>query len=164
MNRAGFFDKLIRIKELVYRKLFKINDTPQKVALGFGLGVFTGILPGTGPLAALFLALLFKVNRAGALIGSILTNTWLSLATFLLAIKIGSAIFGISWQGLKSEWALTINNFAWRDFFSGSILRIVLPVVCGYAIVSLCLGLISYFIALGILKRRLRHNLPDNLK
>lgn len=43
----------------IYLKLFQINDTPQRIALGVGLGVFTGIIPGAGPIAALFLAMLF---------------------------------------------------------------------------------------------------------
>jgi len=69
MNKfRGFF-------QLLYLKLIKINDTPQKIAFGFGLGVFSGIFPGTGPLAALFLALILRANRASALLGSLLTNT-----------------------------------------------------------------------------------------
>ena len=51
----------------VYAKLFSINDTPNKISLGLGLGVFAGILPGTGPIAAVFLALVFRANRASGL-------------------------------------------------------------------------------------------------
>ncbi|PIR13657.1 MAG: hypothetical protein COV50_05635, partial [Flavobacteriales bacterium CG11_big_fil_rev_8_21_14_0_20_35_7] len=63
-----------------------MNDTPQRIALGLGLGSALGMLPGTGPLAALFLAVVFKVNRASAFLGSLATNIWLSLVTFLLAL------------------------------------------------------------------------------
>ncbi|MFH0855200.1 MAG: DUF2062 domain-containing protein [Candidatus Omnitrophota bacterium] len=154
MNKADFLGKLSKVKGLLYQKLFNINDTEQKVALGFGIGVFTGILPGAGPLAALFLAVLFKVNRASALIGSILTNTWLSLVTFLLAIKIGSVIFRVSWQGLRSEWAFIAKNPAGKDLFTMPVLKVALPVITGYFVISLCLGGISYLIALIALKNR----------
>ena len=75
-------NKIREYLRLILAKLFNINDTPHKIALGLGLGVFAGILPGTGPIAAIFLALAFRANRASALLGSLLTNTWLSLVTF----------------------------------------------------------------------------------
>src|SRR3989338_11447506 len=92
-----------RLLKFLYLKLFKINDTPQKIALGLGLGVFAGIFPGTGPAASLFLAFIFRANRASALIGSMLTNTWLSVVTLLLAIKLGALMFGIQWEEIQNN-------------------------------------------------------------
>ena len=96
--------KNLSLFNLFYERLFKINDSPQKIALGLGLGVFAGILPGTGPLAALFLAFIFRANRASALLGSLATNTWISFVTFVLAIKIGSAILEVSWLDVQAGW------------------------------------------------------------
>jgi uncharacterized protein (DUF2062 family) len=107
--------KISHFFRLLYIKLFKINDSPQRIALGLGLGVFLGIIPGTGPLAALFLALLFRVNRASALLGSLLTNTWLSIVTFLLAIKVGSFIMRLNWQSVYAD-----------------ISKAILPLIVGY--------------------------------
>jgi len=158
MDKEKAKSVFLKIKDFLYEKLFKINDTPQRIAFGFGLGVFAGILPGTGPLAALFLAFVFRANRASALASSLLTNTWLSLVTFLLAIKTGSAIFNVSWPSLKSDWALVISNWHWQNFFSGSILKIALPVVTGYLVISLLLAAISYIVLLFILKNSLSIN------
>src|SRR3989338_6840109 len=99
-----------KIKEWLYQNLFKINDTPQKIALGLGLGVFAGIFPGTGPLASLFLAFICRANRASALIGSLLTNTWLSIVTFLLAIKLGALMFGIKWEEIQNNGTFLIKH------------------------------------------------------
>jgi uncharacterized protein (DUF2062 family) len=126
MKRREFF-------RLLYIKLFKINDSPQRIALGLGLGVFAGIIPGTGPVAALFLAFIFRVNPASALLGSLLTNTWLSFVTFILAIKVGSAIMHLDWQVVRQGW-------------------ILLPVILGYFIVSFSLGILVYLVTLIILK------------
>ncbi|MDI6606430.1 MAG: DUF2062 domain-containing protein, partial [Candidatus Omnitrophota bacterium] len=82
-------DRIRRLFRLFYLKVFRINDSPRKVALGMGLGVFSGILPGTGPIAAVCLAFIFRANRAAALLGSLITNTWLSFFIFLVAIKTG---------------------------------------------------------------------------
>src|SRR3989338_7559347 len=91
-------DKIKSSLKLIYDKLVKIDDSPQKVALGFGLGVFCGILPGTGPMASLALAFIFRANRAAALAGSLLTNTWLSFVIFTLSLQIGAFLTQTDWQ------------------------------------------------------------------
>lgn len=138
---------------LIYRKLFKINDTPQKIALGFGLGVFSGIFPGTGPVAALFLAFILRANRASALCGSLLTNTWLSFVTFIFAIKIGSAILDISWVRIKEEWLCFLQKFHWINLLQAPVLKAILPVLLGYFIIAFCLGLLAYLVTLLIITR-----------
>lgn len=139
-------NKLFILFHQLYIKLFKINDSPQRVALGFGLGVFSGILPGAGPIASLFLALLFRANRASALIGSLLTNTWISILTFVLAAKAGSVIFGIKWQQLRKDWNLFLINFNWQALFKLSVLKVILPVMIGYLLIALCAGALVYMI------------------
>lgn len=127
-------NKLIRLFKLIYIKLFRIHDTPQKIALGFGLGIFLGILPGSGPIAALCLAFLFKLNRVSALLGSLLTNTWLSFLIFPLSIKAGSTIINLSWQDIYSN-------------------KVILPAAIGYLTISFCLGVFGYLVALIMLKQ-----------
>lgn len=152
MNKDMVKNKVVLFFTGLYKKLFKINDTPQKIALGLGLGVALGVLPGTGPLAALFLSILLKVNRASALLGSLITNTWLSLVTFLLALRLGSAIFNISLEALKSEWRELFNDFQLSYLLKSSFLKVILPVSVGYLIIGIALGLSVYLIALIIIK------------
>ena len=145
-----------RFLDLLYQKLFKINDSPHRVAAGVGVGIFCGIMPGTGPIAALFLALLLKVNRASSLIGSLATNTWLSIVTFLLSIKLGSAIMGLNWKLVRNDWQLFLSEFRWSNLFRFSILRIILPVIIGYILVAAFLGVAAYLSTLVILTK-LKH-------
>lgn len=147
-------NKLARFFKYLYLKLFRIHDSPQKIALGFGLGVFAGIVPGTGPAASLALAFLFKVNRASALLGSILTNTWLSIVTFALSIKVGSAIMNLNWEEVKGSWLEFIRQPRWNELFSASVAKIVLPVALGYLMIALCSAIIAYSTALLILSMR----------
>lgn len=140
-----------RLLKFLYLKLFKINDTPQKIALGLGLGVFAGIFPGTGPAASLFLAFIFRVNRASALIGSLLTNTWLSVVTFLLAIKLGAVMFGIQWQDIQNNGTSLIKHFNWINLFKLSTLKVFLPVMVGFVLISFCFGLLVYLISLAVI-------------
>lgn len=146
-------NRILRFFKFIYLKLFRINDTPQKIALGFGLGVFLGILPGTGPLAALFLAVTFKINRAAALLGSLLTNTWLSIITFLLSIRIGSIIINTNWELVYTQYQQLKNNFHFKNLFTLSVLKILLPVVIGYVVIGLISGIFCYIITLLIMTK-----------
>jgi uncharacterized protein len=144
----------MRIPEFVklfFQKLFLINDTPQKIALGAGLGVFTGIMPGMGPLIALFLAFIFRANRASAVIGSLLTNTWLSIVIFILSVKIGSAIMNLDWRAIYYQWIALLRHFHWRNLYKTSLLETILPIVIGYLILSLFAGVIVYISTLTLL-------------
>jgi uncharacterized protein len=172
MNKKAVHNKIIRFFKAIYLRIFRINDTPQRVALGFGLGVFVGLMPGMGPLIALILAALFKVNKAAALLGSILTNTWLSFLTILLSIKIGARIMGLEWRQVYHTWQQLLRHFHWNQLLNISILQTLLPVLTGYLILSFCLALVVYsgaLIILLILKRRRyesqnRTHLPDETK
>lgn len=156
MRKKRWGNSIFRFFKFIYIKLFRIHDTPQRIALGLGMGVFLGILPGTGPIAAIFLALLLRLNRASALLGSLLTNTWLSIVTFLLSIKIGSGIIRVSWQDTQQNWIHFLKNFKVRDLLQLSTLKIIWPVIIGYLVVAFCLGVLVYLIAL-IIVTQIKH-------
>ena len=155
MPKESVFAKIIHF---IFSKLFKINDSAQKVALGVGLGVFAGLFPGTGPAAALFLAFIFRANRAAALLGSLLTNTWLSLVTFILAIKVGSVILKMNWQVVQQRTQGLLKNFGWAKFFKLSFLGVLLPVAVGYLVIGLVLGTLGYYLTLLIIRRNFQGN------
>ncbi len=140
--------KIRRFIKLIYIKLVRIDDTPQKIALGFGLGVFAGVMPMAGPVLALFLAYLFRVNKAGAFLGALLTNTWISILSLILSIKMGAYIFGIEWAALHNSWLMLWKHFHWANLFKMSALEVVLPIAAGYIAISFIAALIAYVVAL----------------
>jgi uncharacterized protein (DUF2062 family) len=142
--------------KVFFKKLFLINDTPQKIALGAGLGVFVGIMPGMGLLAALFLAFIFRVNRASAVIASLATNTWLSIVIFILSVKLGSAIMNLEWHAIYYQWIALLKHFHWRSLFKTSLLETILPIAIGYLILSFLAGLIVYISSLTIIRIKRR--------
>jgi uncharacterized protein (DUF2062 family) len=158
MNKKTILNKSIRFLKSLYLRIFRINDSPQRVAIGFGLGAFLGILPGTGPIAALIMAALFRVNKAAALLGSLLTNTWLSLLTIALSIKIGASIMDLESREVYNTWHAVLKDFHWKQVLETRIFNLILPVLTGYLIVALCLGVIAYFGALVFLTIQRRRN------
>jgi len=145
--------RLIRLLKLAYIKLVRINDTPQKVALGFGLGVFAGIMPGFGTLLGLLFAFILKANSASVLIAALLTNTWFTVLAIIPAIKLGSGILGWHWSNVYSEWALFIKDFHWVKLIKPETYRFLLPVIIGYLVISVLAGILAYAASLAILRR-----------
>ncbi|PIQ87921.1 MAG: hypothetical protein COV73_01565 [Candidatus Omnitrophica bacterium CG11_big_fil_rev_8_21_14_0_20_43_6] len=154
---------LAKLIHFVFSKLFKINDSPEKIALGVGLGVFAGLIPGTGPAAALFLAFIFRANRAAALFGGLITNTWLSVVTFILAIKVGSVILKMNWQAVQAQVQELLKNSGWAGLFQFSFFKVLLPVILGYLVIGLILGLLSYSLTLLIIRRNFYGNKTAHL-
>lgn len=149
-------NNILRFLKLIYLKLFRIHDTPQRIALGAGVGVFLGIIPATGPIAAVFMAFLLRVNRAAALLGSLLTNTWLSILTFFLSIKIGASIMRVDGGDLQMNWVQFLKGFKVITLFKLATLKIILPIIIGYFVIGFCLGLIVYLVAL-IVTTQIKH-------
>ncbi|HTZ11632.1 MAG TPA: DUF2062 domain-containing protein [Candidatus Margulisiibacteriota bacterium] len=144
--------KLPELLKLLYLEIFKINDSPQKIALGFSIGIFTGVFPGIGPMVALFLAFLLRANRASALFGSLLTNTWVSFLVFIFAIRLGAHIFDVHWKSTLGEWNYWIKTLHWKGIFHVSLYHAILPTLLGYLIISLILALLAYLLAILLLK------------
>jgi len=147
----------------IYHQLVEINDTPQRTALGLGIGVFLGIFPGMGPIAALVAAFVFKVNRAAALLGSVLTNTWFSLVTLGLAVDISSRILGEDGKHIQEVWNNLFKDFHWQKLTEPQVREALLAILAGFVIVAFVIGVIVYFAALFILLiREKRMHVPKN--
>lgn len=143
MKKRHFPDRVTRVFKSLYLKLFRINDSPQKIALGFGLGVFLGIVPGAGPIASLVLAMVFRVNRAAALLGCVLTNTWISVVAFLFSVKVGALITGADAEEISAAVSELAKNFQWADLFNISVVKVGLPLVVGYLATAFLFAVIS---------------------
>ena len=144
---------LIKIKSFfksVYQKLVLLDDSPHKIAGGLAVGVFLGILPGAGPIASVVVAFILHVNRAAALMGSLLTNTWFSIVTFFLAVRIGAFLTGVDWHSIQTECNNLLEHFSWRELFDVSILKVLKPLLIGYFVVGLVAGVCVYLISLFV--------------
>jgi uncharacterized protein (DUF2062 family) len=135
----------------IYHQLVEIDDTPQKISGGVGLGVFLGVLPGTGPIAAITLAVVFKLNRAAALSGSLLVNTWINFVIFPLAVKLGSIALRLDWRVVYAAVAGLFRDFHWGKFLTLVFTESFFAVFLGYVILGLFAGVLAYFLTLAAL-------------
>jgi hypothetical protein len=156
MRKQKEGNKISRFFKFIYLKLFRINDTPQRIALGFGVGAFLGIMPGTGPIAALVTAFVLRLNRAAALLGSILTNTWSSLFAFVFAVKIGSFLLALKWQSVYEGWAGLLKDFHIKNILALSFKDFVLPLLIGYFVLGFIFFCFAYLATLILILVRRR--------
>ena len=156
MRKHKTLDKAASFLKSIYIKLIKIDDTPHKIAVGFGLGVFAGVMPFAGPVAAIFLAVLFRVNRVSAFLGGLLTNTWITIIAFLLSVKIGSLIFGIDADIIRSRSTALLKDFHFANLFKLSALEIALPILAGYFVIAV-ISSAAVYIAVVIIMKFIRH-------
>jgi hypothetical protein len=152
MHKNNALDKAANFIRSVYVKLIKIDDTPHNIAVGFSLGVFAGIMPFAGPLAAIFLAMLFKANKVSAFLGGLLTNAWITVPAFLFSIKVGAFIFRIDANIIRAQWAAFLKDFHLSSLVKLSVIEIALPVITGYIVIALFLACTAYLASFMIMK------------
>ncbi len=148
------FEKIKNFLKSIYQKLIHLKDTPHRIAGGFAVGIFFGILPAAGPMAAIILAWILRVNRIAAFAGGLLTNMWLSVITLVAAVKVGAFVTGSDWQKVLSDCKELMKDFSWRGIFDQKVIDILKPVFVGYLVVGILAGLLAYVVAWFVVKRR----------
>jgi len=142
---------IIKTKKYI-KQFFLIDDTPHKVAAGFALGVFWGIMPGEGVGTTLITAYFLRFNRLSATAGVLASNMWMTFVVLPLAAIVGGFAFNISPESLMSSFWDTY-DLGWKHFFTETIfLKILTPFFVGFFIVSVAIASLFYFLLYFLLK------------
>jgi uncharacterized protein len=140
----------ISLKDLV-KSLLHIEDTPERTALAYSIGVFLGFSPFLGfhTLAGLAVAFLFRLNRVAILLGVWSNAPWWVIPYYTLATSAGMWLTGFRiensaireilrlgmdrgffdsefWNCLASQW-----GFLW-SFTLGSLIFTTLLALAAY--------------------------------
>jgi uncharacterized protein (DUF2062 family) len=146
--------------EQLKAKLLGIHDSAHRIALGAGLGLFLGVLPGTGPIAAVVGAFLLRANKVAALAGALLVNTWINVVTFPLALALGSFLFGIEPKALAKDWLALTRHFTWHGFVEIGLRDTAVALFLGYTLIGLLLGAFGYAICYLVVVRARKSSHP----
>lgn len=125
---------LKRFFKLIYLKIIRINDSPEKIAKSFALGVFIGIFPtfGIGGILALILAKIFNLNYIASVLGTFIMNYFTSPFFWSLSYFLGSLIL---------EGKINLKFFKEKE-----IKYFALNYIVGNIIIAILFSLLSYFI------------------
>lgn len=142
------------LKDLL-KRLLHIEDTPERTALAFSLGIFLGFSPFLGfhTLTGLAIAFLFKLNRVAVLLGVWLNTPWWLVPYYTVATWLGMWVirFRINGTTLKEIFRLGKDQgFISSDFWIrvSSQWGFLLSFMIGSLILAALLSFLAYPLSL----------------
>ena len=146
-----------------FRRLFALDDPPERTALAFSVGVFIAFSPflGLHTIIATLVAFLFRFNKIAVYSGTFINNPFLTLVPIIIAsYAVGALMLGrplrIPAAGielLKHPHLLTAAYY--RQLFRESW-DIVWPFAIGGMTLSVVCSLIAYPVTSSLLRFRTR--------
>ena len=137
------------------KKLFHVEDTPERTALAFSIGIFLGFSPflGLHTVAGLAIAFLFKLNRVAILLGVWSNTPWWLVPYYTLATWLGMWVvrFRIEWATLEGMFQLgKEKGFLTSEFWMhiASQWGLFASFLTGSLILAILLSLIAYPLSL----------------
>ncbi len=95
----GYHYRMSRIKNL-FKKLLHIEDTPERTALAYSIGIFLGFSPFLGfhTLGGIAVAFLFGLNRIAVLLGVWSNTPWWIVPYYGVATWLGMWLTGFQFE------------------------------------------------------------------
>jgi uncharacterized protein (DUF2062 family) len=135
--------------------LFHVEDTPHRISLAFGIGVWIAFSPflGIHTLLALGIAFAFRLSRAAILVGAYVNNPWTLAPMYLAGTVVGCVLLNVSTSGLAAiEWHL--HGWAFYRDLLAHLRPYVWPFILGNTLLGIVCGTISYLVLRSLLERR----------
>ena len=132
------------------RSIFKLEDSPSRLATAFALGVFIAFSPTIGlhTISCLLLAWAFRLSKLVVFTAALINNPWTIIPMYGFCLWFGIKITGGEIATPHIEWnELTISNayivlkpYLW-SFIAGTLL------------VGIVAAFLSYFLIYGVVVR-----------
>lgn len=135
--------------------LLHVHDSPHRIALAFGIGVFIAFFPllGIHTLLALGIAFAFRLSRAAMLLGAYLNNPWTLVPLYSAGTVVGCWLLGVPLESLPlSGWRFGHDTVV--HAFLETVYPYLWPYVVGNLVLGVTCGLGSYVVTRLALARR----------
>jgi uncharacterized protein (DUF2062 family) len=143
--------------------LLHIEDTPERTAAAFALGVFFGFSPflGLHTLLGVLFAFLLNVNRVAVLLGIYSNLPWVIAPYYAFATMAGAVITRTRVPaGFRAQLAALFDLSVFQGEFWRQLITILKPLLWPYTVGSLLgaviLAVIAYPLALAFVTSRRR--------
>jgi len=131
--------------KILFKKILTANDSPHKLAMGFAIGVFWGVMPtfGFAIIFSLPTALFLKANKVTAILGTFVSNPLTAPFFYAFSYKVGNFILRLhslpfSWNIFKLENILNIS----KSLLIGSIIFAIIAAFISYGLILMIILLI----------------------
>lgn len=143
-----------------FQVLFHVEDSPHRIALSFGLGVFIAFSPllGLHTLMALGIAIGFRLSKAAIIVGIYVNNPWTIAPMYMAGTVLGCYLLGVSTDDLVG---LHFEGHGWALYRTlvHQLQPYLWPFIVGNTLLGIAVGLFAYFILRRVLERRRRPSL-----
>lgn len=143
--------------------LLHVDDTPERTAAAFALGVFFGFSPllGLHTVLAILFAFLLNLNRVAVLLGVYSNLPWIIAPYYAFVTMAAARITGHRPPpGFRSQIVALFERSLFRSEFWHQLITILKPLLFPYAVGSLfgsaILAAVSYPLALAFVTSRRR--------
>ena len=144
--------------------LLHIDDTPERTAAAYALGIFFGFSPflGLHTVLAIAVAFLLNLNRIAALLGVYSNLPWIIAPYYTFTTMIGAALTRSRLPAGYRERLLNLLDLSFMDgtFWRqvGSLLRpLLVPYTVGSLLGAILLAAAAYPVALAFVRSRRRY-------
>lgn len=141
------------------KKLLHIEDTPERTAFAFSVGIFLGFSPFLGfhTLAGLLIAFLFNLNRVAVLLGVWINGPWWIIPYYTLGTWLGMWLlrFRIDWTTIQEIFQSAVGKSFMSSHFWNRISSqwgLFVSFTLGSLILAFLLSLVAYPLALGLIQ------------
>ena len=148
--------------------LLHIDDTPERTAAAYAVGVFFGFSPflGLHTVMGIAVAFLLNLNRVAVLLGVYSNLPWIIAAYYAGATAIGAIVTRTS---LPPDFRIRLGELLEMSMFQGEfwtevgrLLRPFLwPFIVGSTLGAVLLALVAYLAAVGFVRFRRKHRHRD---
>ncbi|MBN2209652.1 MAG: DUF2062 domain-containing protein [Candidatus Coatesbacteria bacterium] len=135
-------------------RLLHLRDSPKKTAAAFAIGIFWGLSPVTPPFfglqtgMSLLCALVFRLNKIAAFIGTLITNPLTFVPVYMFGTYIGSLVLGYD-LNIKAS---TFRHFSLTEVFGGTR-KAAKAYFVGNFITATVAAVVAYFVLSWLLAR-----------
>jgi uncharacterized protein len=141
------------------KRLFALDDTPERIAGAFALGVFLAFSPlvGLHLLIGIILAFSFGLNRFALLLGVFVNNPCTLVPIYAAGTYLGGLLIGFPPRPALPSFEL---QAIWNSDFWVQLAgqwHILKPMVLGSTILSIFVSAFSYVAALHLIRQRRIH-------
>jgi uncharacterized protein len=158
---------MIRLTRALFRRwldaLLHIDDTPERTAAAFALGVFFGFSPflGLHTLLGILFAFLLNLNRVAVMLGVYTNLPWFLAPYYAFVTVAGTTITGDRVPpGFKAQFGALFDHSLFAAEFWDHLITLLKPLLWPYAVGStvgaLVLGAVAYPVALAFVTSRRR--------
>jgi uncharacterized protein (DUF2062 family) len=124
------------------RALFRLSDSPHRLATAFALGVFIAFSPTIGlhTVSCLLLAWAFRLSKLAVLTAAFINNPWTIVPLY------GSCM----WLGIKITGGRTIPHIAWNELTFTNAYLVLRPYIWPFVAGTLTAGVAAAAVSYGV--------------